>query len=80
MDGKINKTKQTVTPFLCLPCVKLAYVSFLLSEVFSSFVSLAVPPTGGGGGGGREGWELVHTKQTETPLLFTSSEVLHKFF
>ena len=70
---------------LCEACLcKLS-----LSEVLSSLASFAVPPTGrrkkgGWGGGGGGVGELVHgrniTKQTETPLLFTLSKVLHKLF
>ena len=74
MDGKVNRAKQTVTPF-CM---------FTLCE--ASQVLLLCHPQGvkKWGGGGRWVGELVQgrniTKQTETPLLFTLSEVLHKFF
>ena len=53
-DGKINKTKQTVTPFCMFTLCEACLCKLSLSEVFSSLVNLAVPPTGGkkrGGGG-----------------------------
>ena len=60
MDGKINKFNQTVTPFCMFTLCEACLCKLSLREVFSSLVSLALPPTGGekegrGGGGGGGG-------------------------